>query len=125
MTRTSTTALALRDDALVTYDADQRSRIPAAAALAAITPATAPAPYASNLRNPELRAACRRSTLPPMTDRGWRVLIEIAEMKVGQPANYVAFLDYLASLIWDAGDSKAVLAQVADLISRVRAEAGE
>ncbi|MFF4448924.1 hypothetical protein [Streptomyces sp. NPDC001502] len=104
------------------FDADQRSRIPAAAGLAATTPASI---YADNLRNPELRAACRRSTLPPMTDRGWRVLIEIAEMKVGQPANYVAFLDHLASLIWDAGDSKAVLAQVADLISRVRAEAGE
>ncbi|MFD6973557.1 hypothetical protein, partial [Streptomyces sp. NPDC059949] len=111
-------ALALREDALDPFDADQRARIPAAAGLAAVTPA-------ANLRNPALVEACRRGDLPPLTPRAVAVLVEIAEMKEGQDENFVKFLDYLAALIWRAGDSKAVLAEVADLLSRVRAEAGE
>ncbi|MGW6979951.1 hypothetical protein ACWGE1_10960 [Streptomyces sp. NPDC054932] len=125
MTRTSTTALALRDDALVTYDADQRSRIPAAAALAAITPATGPAStYADNLRNPELRDACRRADLPPLKPRAIAVLVDIAEMKEeGMPPEMVKFWDLVAGLIWEAGDSKAILEQVAGLFGDVRAQA--
>ncbi|MER6199812.1 hypothetical protein ABT234_20885 [Streptomyces sp. NPDC001586] len=121
MTRTSTTALALREDALNPFDADQRSRIPAAAGLAAVTPAAPANPAGANLRNPALVEACRRSDLPPLTSRAIAVLVDIADMKIGQPANFVAFLDLLASLIWEAGDSEAVLAEVAALISTERA----
>ncbi|GAA1557027.1 hypothetical protein [Streptomyces globosus] len=98
------------------FDADQRRRIPAAAGIAATTPA-------ASLSNPGLIKAYRRSDLPPLTPRAIAVLIEIAEMKEGQDANFVRFLDYVAGLIWQAGDSKAVLAEVLNLIDT--AEAGE
>ncbi|MFD4245079.1 hypothetical protein ACFWP3_26350 [Streptomyces sp. NPDC058525] len=113
---------AVRDAKLDPFDADQRTRIPAAAALAAITPATAVNPVVANLRNPALVAACRRAELPPLTPAAVAVLIEIAEMKEGADPNYVKFLDCLAALIWRAGDAGAVLAEVASLISAVRAE---
>ncbi|MFD6972194.1 hypothetical protein [Streptomyces sp. NPDC059949] len=121
--RSNASALALREDALDPFDADQRARIPAAAGLAAVTPAAPVNPAAANLRNPALVEACRRSDLPKLTPRAVAVLVDIADMKIGQPANFVAFLDYVAGLIWQAGDSKAILAEVAELISGVRAEA--
>ncbi|WP_405436650.1 hypothetical protein OG373_06685 [Streptomyces avidinii] len=69
-------------------------------------------------------AACRRAELPPLTTRAIAVLAEIAVMRAeNQDENYDRFLSYLANLIWHAGDSKAVLAEVAALISRVRTEA--
>ncbi|MFD5507004.1 hypothetical protein ACFWIB_04405 [Streptomyces sp. NPDC127051] len=110
------TALALPQPPLDIFDADQRTRIPAAAALAAITSApAAPATFTT---------ACRREELPPLTPRAIAVLVDIAEMKEeGLPPEMVKFWNFVAGLIWRAGDSKAVLEEVAQLISGAHAEA--
>ncbi|MCX4780090.1 hypothetical protein [Streptomyces sp. NBC_01264] len=67
--------------------------------------------------------ACRRADQPPLTPGSLRVLVQIQEMKVGQDENYIAFLNLLASHIWEAGDATAVLAQVQDIILAARAPA--
>ncbi|MCY0961541.1 hypothetical protein [Streptomyces sp. H27-H5] len=64
--------------------------------------------------------ACRRAGQPPLTAGSLRVLVQIQEMKVGQDENYVAFLDLLASHIWETGDATEILAQVQDIIQAAR-----
>lgn len=78
------------------FDADQRTRMPAAASLAENTPA--------------------------LTPRAVRVLAGIATAKAGQPQNYVEFLDLLASQIRQAGDSERVLARALAIVKAARDE---
>ncbi|MFD9515913.1 hypothetical protein [Streptomyces sp. NPDC059979] len=75
----------------------------------------------ANLMNDSLVETFRRPELPPLTPGARRVLAEIPEMKVGQDENYVAFLDLIASHIWEAGDATAVLAEVQAIIEKARA----
>ncbi|MFI9063247.1 hypothetical protein ACIGQE_15395 [Streptomyces sp. NPDC053429] len=98
--RSNASALALREDALDPFDADQRTRVPAAAGLAAVTPLPAP--------------------MPQLTPRAVRVLAGLEKAKQGQPQNYCDFLDVMAQEIRKAGDSKAVLAEVAGLLAAMR-----
>ncbi|MEV6571835.1 hypothetical protein [Streptomyces sp. NPDC051577] len=65
--------------------------------------------------------ACRRADQPPLTPGSLRVLVMMQEMKVGQDEHYVAFLDLLASHIWEAGDATEILAQVEGIIREARA----
>lgn len=57
---------------------------------------------------------------PQLTPRAVSVLAGIEEAKQGQPANYIAFLDLIADKIREAGDSKAVLEEVAALLRSER-----
>lgn len=126
------------------YNADRRTTSAAVAGIAATTPAGRPIAaripdrstdevptlaakvsrdQIANLMNDSLVAACRREDLPPLTSRARAVLVDIAKMKgEGADENLVKFLDYLATLIWRAGDSRAILAEVAELISAARTE---
>ncbi|MGW2580624.1 hypothetical protein ACWCYZ_04670 [Streptomyces virginiae] len=108
------------------YNADRRATSAAVAGIAATTPAGRPISDRAAERAASIQA-CRREDLPPLTPRAIAVLVEIAEMKEGEHGhdeNFVKFLNYVANLIWRAGDSKVILAEVAELISGVRAEAG-
>ncbi|KOU48983.1 hypothetical protein ADK55_19125 [Streptomyces sp. WM4235] len=140
--RFNASALALRDNALDPFDADQRTRIPAAAGVAAVTPAVLPVAeriadrittevptlaakisrdHIANLMDETIREACRPAHLPPLRPGAVRVLVQIAEAKRDQPAEMVEFLDYIAALIWRAGDATGILDEVADLIDSERA----
>ncbi|WP_327302931.1 hypothetical protein OG730_04500 [Streptomyces sp. NBC_01298] len=126
------------------YNADRRTTSAAVAGIAATTPAgrslaeriadrisdevpTLAAKISrdqiANLMNDSLVEACRREGLPPLTPRARAVLVDIAKIKgEGADANLVKFLDCLAALIWRAGDSKVILAEVAALLSAAHAE---
>lgn len=106
------------------YNADRRATSAAVAGIAATTPAGKPMVDRAADRAASIEA-CRREELPPLTPRAIAVLVEIAEMKEGEHGhdeNFVKFLDYVANLIWRAGDSKVILAEVAELLSAARTQ---
>ncbi|MER6484114.1 hypothetical protein ABT264_11300 [Streptomyces virginiae] len=99
------------------YDADQRARIPAAAGIAATTPALRPNPF----DDIEAVRAVRREDLPPLTDRAIKTLGQIHQAQADNPGPVADYLDLVKQGIWQAGDSPAVLDQVIALMEEQQA----